>query len=68
MKKLSALILCLLLAVSALPVSAFAEGETINVYNWGQYIADGTDGSIDVNAEFTKRTGIKVNYMSAPQP
>ena len=28
MKKLSALILCLLLAVSALPVSAFAEGET----------------------------------------
>jgi spermidine/putrescine transport system substrate-binding protein len=64
MKKLSALILCLLLAVSALPVSAFAEGETINVYNWGQYIADGTDGSIDVNAEFTKRTGIKVNYMT----
>jgi spermidine/putrescine transport system permease protein len=37
----------------ALPARA-AEGETINVYNWGQYISDGTDGSIDVNAEFTK--------------
>ena len=24
-------------------------GVTINVYNWGQYIADGTDGVINVN-------------------
>lgn len=39
-------------------------GTTINVYNWGQYISDGTDGSIDVNAEFTKATGIEVNYMT----
>lgn len=37
-------------------------GEVINVYNWGEYIADGSDGSMDINKEFTKRTGIKVNY------
>jgi len=37
---------------------------TINVYNWGEYIANGTDESMDVNAEFTARTGIKVNYTT----
>ena len=36
----------------------------INVYNWGEYISTGDDGSMDVNAEFTKRTGIKVNYTT----
>ncbi len=44
--------------------SAAKEKVTINVYNWGQYISDGTDGYIDVNAEFTKETGIEVNYMT----
>ena len=39
-------------------------GETINVYNWGEYIANGDDGSMDVIAEFTKRTGIEVNYTT----
>jgi spermidine/putrescine transport system substrate-binding protein len=63
-RKFFALLLCAVIALSALPAHAFAEGETINVYNWGQYIADGSDGSIDVNAEFTARTGIKVNYMT----
>ncbi len=37
---------------------------SINVYNWGEYIADGSDGTLDVNAEFTKLTGIKVNYST----
>ena len=37
---------------------------TLNVYNWGEYIANGTDGSLDVNAEFTARTGIQVNYTT----
>lgn len=36
---------------------------SINVYNWGEYIADGSDG-INVNDEFTKLTGIKVNYST----
>jgi spermidine/putrescine transport system substrate-binding protein len=38
---------------------------SINVYNWGEYIADGSEeGMLDVNAEFTKLTGIKVNYTT----
>lgn len=37
---------------------------TINVYNWGEYISDGSEGSFDVNSEFTKATGIKVNYTT----
>ena len=38
---------------------------TINVYNWGQYIADGSDDSLDIIAEFEKRyPNIKVNYQT----
>ncbi len=37
---------------------------TINVYNWGEYISDGSEGSLDVNSEFTAKTGIKVNYTT----
>ena len=39
-------------------------GEVINVYNWGEYIANGDDGTLDVIAEFTKQTGIEVNYTT----
>lgn len=39
-------------------------GTTINVFNWGEYISDGSDGSLDVNAEFEKKYGIKVNYTN----
>ena len=38
------------------------EGTTINVFNWGEYISDGSEGSLDVNKAFEKLTGIKVNY------
>lgn len=66
MKRIIPVLLCLVLLFSALPVQAFAAPEkvTINVYNWGQYIADGTDGYIDVNKAFTEATGIEVNYMT----
>lgn len=37
---------------------------SINVYNWGEYISDGSDGLLDVNTEFTNLTGIKVNYST----
>ena len=40
------------------------KGTTINVYNWGEYISDGSEGTIDVNAEFEKEYGIKVNYTN----
>ena len=45
--------------------SARREQITLNVYNWGQYIADGSDGSMEVIAEFEKRyPHIKVNYST----
>ena len=45
--------------------SARQETITLNVYNWGQYIADGSDGSMEVIAEFEKRyPHIKVNYST----
>lgn len=37
---------------------------TINVYNWGEYISNGSDESIDVVAAFEKLTGIDVNYTT----
>ncbi len=37
-------------------------GTTLNVYNWGEYISDGGEGSLDVNKKFEELTGIKVNY------
>ena len=41
------------------------ETVTLNVYNWGQYIADGSDGSMEVINEFEKRyPNIKVNYST----
>lgn len=37
---------------------------SINVYNWGEYISDGSDDSLNVNKEFEELTGIKVNYTT----
>ena len=59
-----------IMVISAAVPKVFAQeakgpsGGTINVYNWGEYIANGTDGSMDINAEFTRRTGIEVNYTT----
>ena len=39
-------------------------GTTLNVYNWGEYISDGGEGSLDVNKKFQELTGIKVNYTN----
>ncbi len=40
-----------------------SKGE-VNVYNWGEYLAAGEDGLMDVVDEFEKSTGIKVNYTT----
>jgi len=40
------------------------KGISINVYNWGEYISDGSDGLLDINTEFTNLTGIEVNYST----
>lgn len=65
-KRLIALLLSLVLCVSCLSVTVFAEETvTINVYNWGQYISDGTDGAIDIIDAFEAAyPNIKVNYMT----
>ena len=39
-------------------------GGVVNVYNWGEYISNGTDGSMDVVKEFENLTGIRVNYTT----
>lgn len=40
------------------------QGTTINVYNWGEYISDGSEDSLDVVKEFERLTGAKVNYTN----
>lgn len=37
---------------------------SINVFNWGEYISDGSDGSLNVNKAFEELTGITVNYAT----
>ena len=77
MKKTVFSVLLALLAAMTFSFAAFAEvsvedeayyaafrdkGITLNVYNWGEYISDGSDDSIDVIKEFEEISGIKVNY------
>ncbi len=73
MKKVTAYLFAVLLLLSSLSLSSLAaeekdyshlKGTTLNVYNWGEYISDGEDGTLDVNAEFEKLYGIKVNYTN----
>lgn len=40
------------------------KGTVLNVYNWGEYISDGSEDSLDVNKYFEELTGIKVNYTN----
>ncbi|MBQ9972755.1 MAG: extracellular solute-binding protein [Firmicutes bacterium] len=37
---------------------------SISVYNWGEYISDGSDDLMDICAEFEEVTGIKVYYTN----
>lgn len=40
------------------------QGTTVNVYNWGEYISDGSEDSMNVVKEFEKLTSCKVNYTN----
>ena len=64
MKRFLTLLLCLVLTLTVLPLPAHAAADEITVYNWGQYISDGTDDSLDVIQAFEEATGIKVHYMT----
>jgi len=57
---------CLLIGFGYIVIAPHTqETVTLNVYNWGQYIADGSDDSMEVIAEFERRyPHIKVNYST----
>ena len=69
MKKVFCVILSVLLAVSCLAgltgCGSREDQITLSVYNWGQYISEGDDDSIDVIAEFEKAyPNITVKYST----
>ena len=67
MKKMIALVLSMVLTLGCFAGAASAKGDkvTLYVYNWGQYIAEGDDDSIDVIAAFEEAyPNIKVKYST----
>ena len=73
------LIVLLVLALLAMPLSLFSSCAdkggsgsvtTLYVYNWGEYISDGSEGTVDVNDEFerwyfdTYGERVEVNYST----
>ncbi len=70
MKKVVSAIFALLIMLMPCTVAFAAEqsdidalrGTKLYVYNWGEYISDGTDGSLDVNKAFEEKYGIEVVY------
>lgn len=60
----SVLILFIALFISGCSDKKSENDNVINVYSWGEFISNGVDGTLDVNKEFTKKTGIKVNYKT----
>ena len=84
--KILSILICVITVLSLLPTLSFAENDEVlkydpskydkdrvielNVYNWGEYISDGSEDSFNSNAEFEKycldKFGIqvKVNYST----
>lgn len=66
------LLLCLLTVAATLSSCGESTGKvtTLYVYNWGEYISDGSEGSLDANAAFeewyfeTYGERVKVNYST----
>ena len=72
MKKLLSVLLCaaLLLSTAAMLSACGGSTLTLNVYNWGEYISDGSEGSLDTikafEAWYQENYGqkVKVNYTT----
>ena len=72
MKKILLALAVLVLATVCISCGASnSEGvQTLYVYNWGEYISDGSEGSVNSNAEFEKYCreelgiNVKVNYST----
>ncbi len=70
-KRMFALILALMLVMGISLTGCGKDSTlTLNVYNWGEYISDGSEGSFDTIREFEKwyertyGTKVKVNYTT----
>ena len=78
---LSVFLLVALAAIACVPLASCGKKEageagisgkqeTLYVYNWGEYISDGFDGTLDVNREFEKycrevlHRNVRVNYST----
>ena len=60
-----AAVVVLLAGIAFLVIPGKQETITLNVYNWGQYMARGEDGSVDIIAAFEEKyPHIKVNYTT----
>lgn len=70
MKKMMTLLAAILLLVLCLTGCGGKETLTLNVYNWGEYISDGSEGSFDTIREFetwyeeTYGQKVTVNYST----
>ena len=73
MKRFLTTLLAICLLSLSLPLFASCGKEsgvtTLYVYNWGEYISDGSEGSTDVNAAFEEWCAaqgmkVKVNYST----
>ena len=69
-KRIASVLFALILALLPCVTAVAAEqseidaliGTTLYVYNWGEYISDGADDTLDVNAAFEEKYGIDVVY------
>ena len=70
MKKIITLALVVIMTVSLFSGCGNGDTLTLNVYNWGEYISDGSEGSFDTISEFEKwyketyGQKVKVNYST----
>ena len=70
--KVIAIICVLAVIISTFSIVSVLSKDTVilNVYNWGEYISDGSEDSYDTNAEFEKYCqeqfgmNVKVNYIT----
>ena len=70
MKKIFALIFAVVMTALTLTACGGSDTLTLNVYNWGEYISDGSEGSFDTVKEFEKwyeetyGQKVRVNYST----
>ena len=70
MKKIFALMFAVVMTALTLTACGGSDTLTLNVYNWGEYISDGSEGSFDTVKEFEKwyeetyGRKVRVNYST----